>query len=164
MKSTRNTYLKIIYLLEIQNQKVRVTDIANKLNYTKSSVSKALKRLSENNLIQYETYGDIVLTKEAKCIAEQLILKENLLELFFVGILNISEQQAKIDVDIISEFVSDETNIKLQQYIKKSLHLDNEFCKCNINTNPKCSECETKKINNRIKSNPKWLNILKEDK
>ena len=38
-------YLKNIYILKKQNENVRVTDIANKMNCTKPSVNKAIKNL-----------------------------------------------------------------------------------------------------------------------
>ncbi len=162
MKGTQNLYLKTMYMLYLQHNKIRVTDIANNLNYSKSSVSKALLRLKNNNLIFYETYGDIVLTKEAKTLAEQIIIKENLLELFFVGILNVDEDIAKKDIDIISQYVSMETKYKLKEYIKKTIHIDNELCNCNVNINPACEGCETKIIKNRVDANPKWIKVLKE--
>ncbi len=47
-------YLKTMYVLKKQNNEIRVTDIANKMNCTKPSVNKALKNLKEENLIKYE--------------------------------------------------------------------------------------------------------------
>ncbi len=159
MKTTQNLYLKTMYMLNVKHGKIRVTDIADKLSFTKSSVSKALVRLNNNGLIKYESYGDIVLSKDAIMIAEELILKEDLLNLFFVGILNINSDQARKDVDVISEYVSEETRVKLRDYIIKSLHLDNDRCGCSS----KCSDCETKVIRDRIDANPEWMSILKEN-
>ncbi len=164
MKNTQNLYLKTMYMLEVKYSKIRVTDIANELGYTKSSVSKALKRLVNSGLVNYEVYGDIILTDEARCIAEEIILKEDLLELFFVGILNIEEDVARSDVKLISEYVSDITKDKLREYIRKTLHLDNANCRCNMNSNPSCNGCETKKLIDRVEDNPKWIDLLEEDK
>ncbi len=160
MKSTQNLYLKTMYMLDVQYGDIRVTDIADKLNFTKSSVSKALVRLNNNGLIKYESYGKIELMPEARLIAEELLVKEDLLNLFFMGILNISPEQASKDVDVISEYVSEETKIKLRDYIIKSLHLDNDKCGCS----PSCDGCETKVIKERVDANPEWISILKEDK
>lgn len=162
MKTTQNLYLKTMYLLELKYGKIRVTDIAKSLGYTKSSVSKALVRLANNNLICYEAYKDIVLCETAIEIAEELIMKENLLEIFFEGILNITENTAKEDIAIISEYVSKETNEKLKEFIIKTLKLNNEHCKCNMD-NPMCHGCDTKILQNRVTSNEKWIKILKEE-
>lgn len=163
MNNSQNIYLKAMYLLSLNHKKIRVTDIANKLNYTKSSVSKALIKLNSNDLINYETYKDITLTETGKNKAEELLLKENTLELFLIGVLNVEEETAKKDIEIISHLVSNNTNEKLKEYIVKSLHLNNEQCKCNKN-DPNCQNCETKIIQTRVKSNPKWLDTLKEEK
>ncbi len=163
MKNTRNSYLKIMYLLSLEYGKIRVTDIANKLGSTKSSVSKALVRLSSGGYIKYETYGDIILTNKSIEIVNDILSKENILELFFIGVLNISEETAKKDIQILGEYVSDETNKKLKNYIKNSLHINDDICKCNQNNN-NCSKCETKKIKNRVESNQKWIDTLKEEK
>ncbi len=162
MKSTVNLYLKTMYLLEKQYSKIRVTDIADRLGFTKSSVSKALIRLNRNGYINYETYGDIILSSEAKTIAESLLIKEDLLELFFVGMLNVNKEIVEKDINVISEYVSEETNIALKKYIKDTLHLNDSFCKCNVDK-PECKKCETKQMKDRIITNEKWLDILKEE-
>ena len=43
LTNSQEEYLKTIYLLEKNKQKVRVTDIAQKMNITKPSVNKALR-------------------------------------------------------------------------------------------------------------------------
>ena len=66
-------YLKTMYVLKKQNNEIRVTDIANKMNCTKPSVNKALKNLKEENLIKYEAYQEIVLTKEGEDLAKKIL-------------------------------------------------------------------------------------------
>ena len=57
-------YLKTMYLLNKQNGRVRVTDIAEKMNCTKASVNKAIHNLKDNELLNYESYGTIELTEK----------------------------------------------------------------------------------------------------
>ncbi len=59
-------YIKTMYILKKQDGNVRVTDIANKMNCTKPSVNKALHNLKDNNLVNYQSYGTIELTKERR--------------------------------------------------------------------------------------------------
>jgi len=59
-------YLKTMYLLQKQSGNIRVTDVAEKMNYSKPSVNKALNNLKIENLVKYETYGTIELTDERK--------------------------------------------------------------------------------------------------
>ena len=59
-------YLKTMYILQKQNGNIRVTDIAEKMNCSKPSVNKAINNLKAENLVNYESYGTIELTKERK--------------------------------------------------------------------------------------------------
>ena len=47
LTESQEEYWKTIYLLEKNSEKVRVTDIADKLKITKPSVNKAMKNLKE---------------------------------------------------------------------------------------------------------------------
>ena len=57
-------YLKTMYILKKQNGNIRFTDVAQKMNCSKPSVNKALNNLKEAELVNYETYGTIELTKQ----------------------------------------------------------------------------------------------------
>lgn len=59
-------YLKTMYILKKQNDNIRVTDIASKMNCTKPSVNKAINNLKDNGLVNYESYGKIELTKSRR--------------------------------------------------------------------------------------------------
>ncbi len=76
LTNSQEEYLKTIYILENSNKKIRVTDIAKKLNITKPSVNRAIKMLKEINLIEYEAYGDILLTNEGKQYAKEILKKK----------------------------------------------------------------------------------------
>ena len=54
LTNSQEEYLKTIYLLEKNNKKVRVTDIAKKLKITKPSVNKGINVLKEIGLVNYE--------------------------------------------------------------------------------------------------------------
>ena len=62
-------YLKTMYILKKQNDNIRVTDIANKMNCTKPSVNKAINNLKNDGLVNYESYGKIELTEEGEELA-----------------------------------------------------------------------------------------------
>ena len=64
-------YLKTMYILKKQNDNIRVTDIANKMNCTKPSVNKAINNLKNDGLVNYESYGKIELTEEGEELAKK---------------------------------------------------------------------------------------------
>ena len=57
ISKSQEEYLKTMYILQMHNGEIRVTDIAKKMECSKPSVNKALKSLKDNKLINYETYG-----------------------------------------------------------------------------------------------------------
>ena len=75
-------YLKTMYVLWKQTGRVRVTDIASKMNCTKASVNKAVKNLKENGLLNYETYGTIELTEEGENLAKKILEAYDIVFLF----------------------------------------------------------------------------------
>ena len=124
-------YLKTIYILKKQNENVRVTDIANKMNCTKPSVNKAIKNLKENEMVNYQSYGTIELTEKVY--------------LFLKDVLNLEDGQAQEEAENIKSVISDDTTNKLAKYIHKVLGLTNLDCDYDINKE-KCRCCARRKI------------------
>ena len=65
-------YLETILVLSQRNPSVRSIDIASELDYTKPSVSVAMKNLRENGYINMDADGYITLTVKGKEIAETM--------------------------------------------------------------------------------------------
>lgn len=68
-------YLETIYLLSQKLPVVRSIDIAAELNFSKPSVSVAMKHLREANCIEVSSSGFITLTKEGLRIASSVYEK-----------------------------------------------------------------------------------------
>lgn len=111
-------YLEKILMLLEQNGHVRSIDIAQFMNFSKPSVSIAMKKLEEKNLICFDrNSGSITLTNEGKKIAELTYKKHKLLTEFFekigVNAIVAEEDACKIEHDL-----SDETFNCLENYLK----------------------------------------------
>lgn len=133
-------YLKTIYIINKQNGKVRVTDIANKMNCTKPSVNKAINNLKENNLLNYESYGEIELTKEGEDLAKKILEAYDIVFVFLKDVLNLEEEEAKSEAESIKSSLTDNTINKLAKYVHSELGLNNLNCNYDIN-NEKCRSC-----------------------
>lgn len=152
LTNSQEEYLKTIYLLEKNNKKVRVTDIANKLKITKPSVNKAIKNLKEMNLIEYEVYGDIALTDNAEKIAKNIIKRQDILKMFLVEILEIEDKQATKEAIAMKHAISEKTAQKLDKYISQILNLGDLDCGYDANSE-KCRNCVKITAKNRMKKN-----------
>ena len=75
-------YLETILLLQRRNGRVRSVDIANELDFSKPSVSIAMKHLREQELIQVDDSGNITLLPKGQEIAERIYERHELLSLW----------------------------------------------------------------------------------
>lgn len=147
---SQEEYIKAIYILEKNNNKVRVTDIAKKLNITKPSVNKAIKLLKEMELLNYETYGDITLTEHGENLAKNVIKKHDILKMFLIEVLEIDEVQADEEAKSMKYAISEDTAKKLDKYISKIMNLGDLDCGYDENSE-KCRNCVKITAKNRLR-------------
>lgn len=138
-------YLKTMYILKKQNGKIRVTDIANKMNCTKPSVNKAIYNLRDNGLLNYESYGTIELTKEGENLSKKIIEAYDIVYLFLKDVLNLEDEQAKKEAEKIKSTITDNTINKLAKYVHQVLELSNLDCDYDVNKE-KCRNCERRNV------------------
>lgn len=150
LTNSQEEYLKTIYLLEKSKQKVRVTDIAIKLEITKPSVNKAIHLLKDMELINYKAYGNITLTKKGERIAIEILKKQDILTMFLVEILGITKQQAEEEAIAMKHTISEQTIQKLNQYATQIMNLGDLTCGYDQNSE-KCRNCIKIKAKNKMK-------------
>ena len=133
-------YIKTMYILKKHKGEIRVTDIAERMNCSKASVTKSLNSLKEKNLVEYEAYGEIILSKEAEEIAQKTLEAYDIVYLFFSEVLEISEEEAKKEAEKVKSVISDESLNKLAKYVHEKLGLRSLNCAYDINKG-KCRNC-----------------------
>lgn len=133
-------YIKTMYVLKKQKDDIRVTDIAEKMDCSKASVTKSLNCLKEKQLVEYEAYGEIRLTKQAEEIAQKTLEAYDIVYLFFNEVLGMNSEEAKKEAEKVKSVISDNALNKLAKYAHKELGLTSLDCKYNIN-NYKCRSC-----------------------
>ncbi len=110
-------YLETILVLQKRNGHVRSIDIVNELEFTKPSVSIAMKNLRQNGLIQVDGNGYITLLEEGMVIAEKIYERHTILTDWLIG-LGVSPEIADEDACKIEHVISPESFLA----IKNSLH------------------------------------------
>ena len=100
-------YLERILMLEIANGKVKSIDIALDMNFSKPSVSIAMKNLRESGHITVTKEGYIYLTESGKEIAEMIYERHQLLTSWLIRLgvdPKIAEEDAcRVEHDISRE-------------------------------------------------------------
>jgi len=86
LTQTEENYLKSIYSLEISSSKnVSTTLLAKKMKTKASSVTDMIKKLDDKDLVDYEKYKGVSLTKIGNSIAVKIVRKHRLWEVFLVN-------------------------------------------------------------------------------
>ena len=144
LTGVQEEYLKTIYTLQKTKKLVRVTDIAKKLNKTKPTVNYAINNLKIEGLINYETYGDITLTKEGEQLAQKILEAYDIMYIFFNEIIGLDEKEAEEEATKVKATLKDKTLNKIAVYTHKTLGLYSLECGYDIN-NEKCITCLRRK-------------------
>lgn len=105
--ASQEDYLELIYELSQKNPGFKAVDIANEMNISRASVSEALQKLANQDLIVYEKYKPAVLTKKGLKIAKEVANKHKTLCKFFQCFLHLSEEDAQINACRIEHVITE---------------------------------------------------------
>ena len=111
-------YLEAILILRDRRGAVRSIDIVNELGYSKPSVSIAMKKLRENGYISMASDGFITLTDSGLEIASRVYHRHKTITRLF-EVLGVSPEQAAIDACKVEHDLSEETFVKICDYVAK---------------------------------------------
>lgn len=126
MQESGENYLETILILQNENGHVRSIDIANKLEFTKPSISRAMGILKSAGYITMERGGRIALTEVGLQKANEIYERHQLIKEYLIRTLGVSEQTADADACRIEHVVSQETFLKIKQLIGSCQGLDAE--------------------------------------
>ncbi|MBD5486138.1 MAG: metal-dependent transcriptional regulator [Lachnospiraceae bacterium] len=113
-------YLETILILKERTGQVRSIDIATEMNYSKPSISVAMKKLRENGYIEVDQSGFITLTDSGYAIASDIYDRHKVLTAFFVS-LGVNEKTAAADACRIEHDLSPETYEKIKEHALKTV-------------------------------------------
>ncbi len=114
------------------------------MDCSKPSVTKALRSLKDNGLVDYKTYGTIELTTTGEDLSKKILEAYDIVFLFLKDVLNLDTTLAHNEAEKIKLSMSDETLNSLVKYVHKVLDLGNLNCNYNIN-NDSCRTCIKRK-------------------
>jgi len=95
LSASMEDYLEAIFHIAADKQAARAKDIAKRLKVNNSSVTGALRILSEKGYINYAPYDLITLTKKGKELAKDIVRRHEVLRDFFVKVLFIDKDEAE---------------------------------------------------------------------
>ena len=99
-------YLKTIYEIEREQDKVATTVLAEQLGVAPASVTGMIKKLAGMDLVAYEPYQGVVLTQTGRKIALDVIRHHRLIELFLTETLDVPWDQVHAEAHKIEHVLS----------------------------------------------------------
>lgn len=111
-------YLERILMIRQKKGVVYSIDIAREMNFSKPSVSVAMKRLRENGYIQMDADGAITLLGPGEEIAQRIYGRHQLLTEFLLH-LGVSPQNAAADACKIEHDLSEESYERIREMTLK---------------------------------------------
>ncbi len=120
IKESAENYLETILVLSQKHGSVRSIDIASEMEFTKASISVAMKRLRENEYIVVEKDGAIHLTDKGKDIAERVYERHQIIAKILIA-LGVGEETAYEDSCKIEHDLSNESFEKIKKYYENHI-------------------------------------------
>jgi DtxR family Mn-dependent transcriptional regulator len=111
-------YLEAIAKLGERRKAVRVKQLSERLGVKMPSVTSALKKLSEQELVEHERYGHIRLTPEGDKVARDVIGRHEALTRFFAQALGINQETAEEDACKIEHVISAMSMERLAKFVE----------------------------------------------
>ena len=118
IQESAENYLEAILTLGKAKTEVHAIDIASHLEFSKPSVSIAMKKLRESGHIQVDEFGHITLTDSGRKIAERIYERHTFLSQWLVS-MGVSPEIAAEDACRMEHVVSDESFEAIRRFAGK---------------------------------------------
>ena len=118
IQESAENYLETILLLQQRKGSVRSIDIANELEFSKPSVSVAMKNLRQGGYIEMDAAGQIRLLPPGQAFAEAVLEKHKMMTAFLIS-LGVSPEVAAEDACRIEHVLSDESFEAIKNHAMK---------------------------------------------
>lgn len=112
-------YLEAVLVVQQQKGYCRSVDVANRLGYTKASVSVAVQNLSRMDYLHKQEDGNLKLTEAGRAYAASVLDKHRLLTSALIRI-GVNEDVADEDACKIEHDISEETFERLREWYARA--------------------------------------------
>ena len=110
-------FLKTVYLLQQEAERVQTSMLADALGITAPSTTEMAKKLAKANLVVHEPYRGIRLTPVGERIALEIVRNHRLLELFLVQALGYAWDEVHEEAERLEHAVSERLIHRIAEYL-----------------------------------------------
>ncbi len=122
MSSQIEDYIKNIYRLQSERDRVSTSSLADALNVSAASVTDMVKRLSDRDLIKYRPYRGVELTKSGRTMALHTIRRHRLWEMFLVDFLGYTWDEVHDEAEKLEHITSPDLEDRLDKALGYPTH------------------------------------------
>lgn len=105
---TIQNYLEAIHILSLEKEKVRAIDVVTYMNFSRPTVSIALKQLEDENYIVINKNNSIELTEKGKEVGNKMYERHEFIAQLLIK-LGVSKKQAYEDSCLVEHDLSEES-------------------------------------------------------
>lgn len=116
IQESAENYLETILVLHKRKGAVRSIDIANEMNFSKPSVSVAMKNLRQGGYVKVDDDGSIILLDKGQEIAEKIYERHTLIS-EWLSAMGVDPEVAAEDACRIEHVISAETFDALKRHV-----------------------------------------------
>ena len=117
MHESAEMYLETIYTLSLNSTSVRSIDVAEALNYSRPSVSRAVGLLKKDGYLKMDGEGFLTLTEEGRSLAERIYERHTVVAAALEA-LGVDKETAGEDACKIEHDISDRTFEAIKAHMK----------------------------------------------
>ena len=118
MHESAEMYLETIYTLSLNSTSVRSIDVAEALNYSRPSVSRAVGLLKKDGYLLMDGEGFLTLTEEGRALAERIYERHTVLTAALEA-LGVDKETAAEDACRIEHVISDKSLAAIKAHMKQ---------------------------------------------
>lgn len=114
LSSVAQDYLKVIWTIqEWSHERVSTKLLSEKMSVSASTVSEAIRKLSDQGLVDHARYGSIALTDSGRAAAVSMVRRHRLIETYLVQELGYGWDEVHDEAEVLEHAVSDRLMARL---------------------------------------------------
>ena len=118
LSASLEDYLEAIHHIVAEKQAARAKDIVMRLGVHNSSVTQALRALSEKGLVNYAPYDLITLTDAGEQLADDVVKRHETLKTFLIKVLAIEARDAEQNACRMEHAISPVVRDRLVEFVE----------------------------------------------
>ena len=115
LSEAQEDYLKQIFILGEDRQKVSTQALAHRLEVRPASVTEMVGRLAQLGLVEHVRYRGVSLTESGRCVALEMLRHHRLLETFLVEVLGYGWDQVHEEAERLEHVISERFEARIAE-------------------------------------------------